>query len=154
MKNLIKNSLVNYYKMTLSICTNYVNQYSQPMAPRKFSKKKPSKICVKEESYHSEINNSNSYYHLSCNPQIHYTIAFIEKNISNIKTITTKNHLFKFFRNTYTDWVPPNGEHINITFEQVFQISQNLGYFRCYNKQKIIWTDNTIYPKNKHTRFN
>ena len=140
--------------MTLSINTDYVNYYSQPMAPRKLNKKKLSKIKVEEISYSPDNKISKSCYHLSCNPRIYYTISFIESSISTIKTISTKEHLFEFFRNTYSNWVPPNGEHLNITFDEVFQIAQNLGYFRCYNKNKIMWIDNTIYPKNRHTRFN
>lgn len=141
--------------MTLSINTNYVNKYSQPNAPRKITnKKKKSKVSVQEERYTPEIKKSNEHLRLSCHPQIQFTISFIEKNISNIRTITTKEHLFEFYKKTYRDWVPPNGEHLNMTFEEVFQVSQNLGYFSYYDRNKIMWIDNTIYPKNKHIRFN
>lgn len=142
--------------MTLTVDVIFKNSHSQPLAPRNKKKnhiKRP-KIIVNEVSDNKNDNIVNKDLDLSCRSDFQFVMNFIEKNKYSLKTIDTKQDLFNYYCKTYTNWLPHNGEALNMTFDDIIAIAQHLCYLRLYGKDKIIWINNTIYPKNKHVRFN
>ena len=143
--------------MTFTIDVDFKNFHSQPLAPRnnktKNHSKRRSKICVNEISDNKNDTISKDLG-LTCRSDFQFVMHFIEKNKYNLKIINTKQDLFKYYCTTYTDWLPQDGESLNMTFEDILVVAQHLCYLRLYGKDKILWINNTIYPKNRHVRFN